>query len=133
MDKACNDIKVRVDEKANLTTFVVPQNVSVEKIISTLETYYSKSPTLHSLWDFSRTDPSNLKTEDLEQILSVAQEKALTREGGKTAFVAFSDLSYGIGRMYEILTEIYGHPVAHMVFKSHPEALDWLIAGEEHN
>jgi hypothetical protein len=48
------------------------------------------------------------------------------RKGGKTAFVSPSPGAYGMGRMYELLSEIRNSPVERRVFMSKQEALEWL-------
>ena len=49
------------------------------------------------------------------------------REDGKTAIVAPDDVTFGLSRMYGILTEGQGPPFETRSFRSVEEAYQWLL------
>ncbi len=120
-------IKVLVDRHRRLTTHEVAGRITFEEIVSALERFYSHTPTLHILWDFSQADASGLTNEDVKNIMFFAKSRMHGRTGGKSALVGIGDLEYGLGRMYEILAEVYEHPIVHKVFRNCEEAVEWLL------
>ncbi|GAB4457060.1 MAG: hypothetical protein Kow0031_38060 [Anaerolineae bacterium] len=125
------NIQVRVEPGSQLTIHTVTGTVTAEDIIAALKQFYTHQPTHRLLWDFREVDLSPLSKQHLMTILTVARSYAHSRPNGKTAIVTSGSLAYGISRMFENYTEIYGHPVDHEVFKSYDDALRWLCEGEE--
>ena len=81
---------------------------------------------MNILWDLSGSDLSELTSDHLRQIISVAKQYAHLRERGKTALYATVPLGFGIARMYEILAEANQVPIPNRVFRSIDEAMAWL-------
>jgi hypothetical protein len=79
------------------------------------------------LWDFTAADVTGLTSDDLSKILSIAKGHAEARPEGRTALVAPGAFEFGMGRMYEILSDVHDHPIAHHVCKSRAEAERWLL------
>jgi hypothetical protein len=80
----------------------------------------------HVVWDFTRADMHLLNRDKLQDILVAGKKLADKRSSGKTAIVVPKDLSYGLGRMYEILTEMEGFRTQNRSFRSLDQALEWL-------
>jgi len=78
------------------------------------------------LWDLFKSDLSDITSDHLHRILSVAKDHAYLRKGGKTAFFISGSLGYGITRMYENIAGVHNHPVVFRVFRSKDEAMKWL-------
>ena len=122
-----DNIEIYTDIEKRITTHVVTGKISIDGIISVLEEFYSKTPDFHLLWDFSGADVSGFKKQGLEKILYAAKEFAKSKNVGKRAIVAPTDLGYGLARMYETFTELLNHSVSHKVFRSKNKAMDWLL------
>lgn len=119
-------IRKRTIKKKDLTIIYVIGKVSVNDITDALKDFYESSRTLKLLWDLSKSDLTDITSDHLREILSVAKDYAYLRKGGKTAFFISGSLGYGITRMYEIIAELYDHPVEFNVFRSRDEAMKWL-------
>jgi hypothetical protein len=78
------------------------------------------------LWDLSNSSLSELNSDKLREIISVAKQYAHLREGGKTALFTTAPLGFGIARMYEILADANQLPIPNRVFRSLDEAMAWL-------
>jgi hypothetical protein len=118
-------IKRTKRKDASLTIFTVSGVLKCEEAIHALEDFF-KDVTPYLLWDFTDADLSGINRKDLEQIIMVAKSNAHLRKNGRTAFVVGHDLSFGMTRMYEILSEIREHPIHHHVFRDLDKAITWL-------
>lgn len=110
----------------DLTVLTVRGQVTAAEILEGLEAFYAGTPTLNLLWDLQGADLSPLTSEDLQLIMNRAKQHAPRRAGGRTALVIGSDFAFGMSRMYEILSDVHGHPVAHATFRTLEEGLAWL-------
>ncbi len=119
-------IEKKIEKNKDLTILVVTGKVSSDEITDALRDFYKSGFTLKLLLDFSNSEFSDLPSDQLPLIISVAKSYAHLREGGKTAIVMSSGVGFGIGRMYETLSEIEQHPITHNICKSIDEAMDWL-------
>jgi hypothetical protein len=121
-----SNIEIRIAPDKHFTTYIFTGEVTAEQIISAQEEFYSKTPMLFLLVDFTQADLSVLISNDLRTILYGAEKNGHVRKGGKTAVVASGNLSFGMARMYEIMTEIQDLPFFVRAFKAKDEALMWL-------
>lgn len=126
-----SNINYDLDRDRQLTKVNISGKVTVDQITSFLENYYTQDPTLLLLWDFSEADVSELSSEALRTILSVASKYIELRKKGKTALVLPSDYAFGMGRMYESFAEVYEHPAEHRAFRTAEEAMRWLFDNDD--
>jgi len=84
-----------------------------------LESDFSFRNIRKALSDLSAADMSSISTDEFESYSHYCQK---TLKGLKIAIVAPSDLSFGIARMLEILSDVEDI----MVFRKMSEALLWL-------
>ena len=85
--------------------------------------------THHLLWNFSDADVSRITRQDMNQIIQFAKLDTHLRKAGRSAFLVNNDLSFGLFRMYEILSENNNHPIKHCVFRDMEKAIHWLETG----
>jgi len=104
--------------------------LTCEDIIHSLEEFFKHGVTPHLLWDFTSADLSGITQKDMEEIITVAKSYAHLRKNGKTALLVPKDLSFGLSRMYETLSEIREHPILHRLFRDMGKAMAWLESGE---
>ena len=62
----------------------------------------------------------------MKDIALVAMQLAPSRFGGRTAIVATSDFTFGLGRMYEAFAEFTDLGFELKIFRSRNEAEIWL-------
>lgn len=79
---------------------------------------------VNTLWDLRQADFSGINSQTLRQYL-FHREKYSYRGNTKIAFVTADDVSFGLMRMYEMLS--VDLPQQIMVFKNYQEAEDWLV------
>ncbi len=112
----------------DLTILTVCGELTAGQLIGALEEFYKSDFTSRLMWDFSETDLTAAKRENIEEVIAVAKKYAPLRKEGRTALVAPRVVDYGIARMYEMISENKGHPVSHAVFKDRDEAMNWLFS-----
>ena len=88
--------------------------------------YYSGTITSLILWDLTKAEVSDIKTEDLIDGARRTKNRAHVRRGGKTAAVTSDPLVYGLSRMFEAHSEFEDMPFAVQVFRSVDKAREWL-------
>lgn len=112
----------------DLTIITVVGSIETEDIIRHLADFYDQFNTSKLIWDFSRAEGEHIDGRQLRRIVDAAKSQAHLREGGATAIVVPRSSQFGVARMYEILSDLAGHPIAHAVFRSLEEARAWLKA-----
>ena len=83
-------------------------------------------PNYSQLLDLTHVTRFDLNAADLRQL---AEDDPFTTSS-RRAFLVPNDLSYGLGRMYEIFRESAGeHGIR--IFRSLDEALDWILSKKQ--
>ena len=119
-------ITQHIDKANHLTCFKVTGELSFEDILHTIKAFYADDPTNNVLWDLIDTTKANLDSEKVESIAALRSNYAGTREPGKTAIVAKSDLLFGLSRMLEVNSELQNVSYPIMVFRNLDDAYQWL-------
>ncbi len=88
--------------------------------------YQLDPPPLLSLWDFSEASVGHFGRDRIHAVQADLVGKVRGREGGRTAAVAPSDLTFASGRQYAALAEGFELPFVHHVSRTRDEALAWL-------
>jgi hypothetical protein len=84
------------------------------------------SPDHRQLWDLSEITISNTDFEALSRL----SQTTVFAPTARRAFLAPLDVSYGIGRMFQMLRESKGE-TGIRVFRDRAEAMRWLETGED--
>jgi hypothetical protein len=116
------------DPARSLTVLTVSGALTADEVIRALVGFFEGDVTRDLVWDFTGADLSALNRVGMERIIAVAKDGARLRPDGRTALVVGQNLSFGLARMYELLSEVKGHPIHHRVFRDKGEALAWLRA-----
>ena len=119
-------IKKTNEKGTSITILTVSGVLSFEEVIHSLENFFKRDVTKNLLWDFRDADLSKITPNNMEQIIKISKSNAHLRENGRTALVVYQDLSFGLSRMYEILSELSEHSIPHCVFRDMGEAIKWL-------
>jgi len=77
---------------------------------------------VNTIYDMTKMDFSNITTEFEENVILF--RKQLDRGDAKIACVTPTDLGFGMGRMYEVLSDKLPQQVR--VFRTFEEAKDWV-------
>ena len=78
----------------------------------------------HELIDGREVEVPQASTDSLRRVAATFRDAERAPEGVKIAFVASSDVAYGIARMYQAFRT--GSEAAFHVFREMGEARDWL-------
>lgn len=82
-------------------------------------------PGIDGLIDFSEASLVNITKDDITSLIQIAVEYEPTNI--LSAFIAPGDLEFGLARMFDTRASI-NLPEKRAVFRSYPEALDWLLS-----
>ena len=119
-------IDTEVDRSRKITTFTVSGTVTARDFAIAIRSFYAGEITLHALWDFREGDVELTDAEIWNLARSVSSLNLSTRRGGKTAFVAQEGTSFGLAKMYQLITDTMSLPFEIKVFTDLGEANRWL-------
>jgi hypothetical protein len=119
-------VTTTIDTSLDLTIHKCSGSILATDIKEIIEVFYKEKPTLNVLWDFTDTEPSSFGYEDIQNLARSISSIAHSREQGKTALAATSDLSYGLSRMYQTLGDESKQQGKIRVFRSVDEAIAWI-------
>jgi hypothetical protein len=119
-------IETEIDERNDLKIHRFHGMVDGDEIIDAIRKDIHGTRASNVIWDFSDADMEKFGIEKLRQVLAMGKVLAEARQAGKTAIVVPQDLSFGLGRMYETLTEIERFATTNRSFRTLAEALAWL-------
>ena len=122
-------IKSAVDERRDLTSFSVEGIISADQLIKTIQQFYGENPTGLVLWDFTATNIHHLKTSEIEHIANTTRKFSYNSEVLRAALVFSSDVDFGLGRMFEVLSHAGRFNQKIRSFHSRENARNWLEAG----
>ena len=121
-------VAIEVDTSRRIVLVTPAQSVTVEEACDTLRAMvllpdFRKS--MPSIWDLRHTELMHINGTDIGTLSKVALELKDERGAAKTAIVVGSDLSYGLGRMFELLNGT-SHLEAR-VFRDMESAEFWVL------
>jgi len=119
-------LETTYDLAKGLTTVKVEGKVMAKNLANWLNRYYSGKVTELILWDLTEADMADVPVDDLRELAKEASKRADLRKNGKSAFVFSRDVGFGLGRMFEILSETEGTPLEYRSFLDINEAREWL-------
>lgn len=113
-----------------MTTLTASGELKPGELLEAVGAFKHDPPAINILWDFRQAYPSqSIDAEFMQQIAGLVKKTIGSRTNGRTAFVAPSDLSFGLSRMYMTHLEINKSAHKTNVFRSLGEALKWLKDG----
>jgi hypothetical protein len=119
-------IESRFDQETKLTTHVCSGRVSPAEIEAQIQEFFAGRPTLHTAWDFSDADISELSKEAVSQIADFVKATIHSREGGKTALIFPTEMLMSMEGQLESISEIELAQVQIKIFNTMDRALAWL-------
>lgn len=124
------EIEKEVIRDKAVTVFKVKGKMLFEQVIDEITQFYENGLTQNTIWDFTDADGRHITSDEIQKIASHTKEFGHLRENGKTAFIISSSLAYGLGRMYDSLSQVLNHPVKHGIFRSFDDAISWVQGTE---
>jgi hypothetical protein len=120
------------DEDNDLTYLKIKGNLTFETISKIIDDVYATEQlTYKIICDLTESNISNLNASQVELIVNKVQGYISKRKEGKTAIVHSGDFEYGMGRIFEVYTEIKNFPATYQMFRSLDEAFEWLGIDKE--
>ena len=120
-------IQILYDKKNDLTKFIITDNITSIDVTNSIKKFYEgKNITKNILWDLTLGRVENIRTPELDAIVTLRKKYAHLRNGGKTAILAPEDLKFGMARMVEMMTPIEEEVIETRVFKTMEEINSWF-------
>lgn len=119
-------IRRKIDRDRDLTLNECVGKVCRREIEESIRVYYESEPTMNIVWDFSGADLSAIGASEIEDLAQKTKVMAHSREEGKTAIIAPTDISFGLSRMYQVFADMAEQIASIGVFRSAPEAEEWI-------
>ncbi len=119
-------IETQLDKPNNLTIFKVSGTVTARELASAIRSFYEGDVTLYALWDLRNGIIESTDNEVWNLARSVRTLNLSIRTGGKTALVAGEGTSFGLAKMYQLITGTMTLPFEIKVFTKIREAQYWL-------
>ena len=118
------------DQVNRLTTFTATGEVTPREFMEVVGAFKNDPPELNILWEFRDALPSeSFNANRTEEIALLGKPYVGSRLDGKTAYVATSELVFGICTRFTLLLEKLGTFHQTKVFRDINEALKWLEVG----
>jgi len=118
-------LKTTHDLAKELTIVKAQGKMTAKDFMNWLNKYYLGKVTPLILWDLTAADVTNILARELRELAKEASKRAHLREKGKSALV-FSRDNFGLGRVFEILSNVEGTALEYRSFLDVNEAREWL-------
>ena len=119
-------ISSEIDLDKDIKIFTASGKLTFDEAMLEIKKFYDQ-PTKNVMWDLRNVSDVKLSTEEVIEMAGLDQRtESSSRIDGKTAIVASQDLIFGLGRMFQSLSEFNAVPFDVMIFRSINEAQDWL-------
>jgi hypothetical protein len=123
-------IKTTRDASKDFTIHTVTGSAGREEMHGALEEFYRQGPTSLVLWDMSESDVAHVTPAILKGFVERSVTLGVTRENGRTAVLAPTDLQFGLGRMSQAMAELSSASFEFQIFRSKEHAMEWLLADD---
>ena len=117
-------VLVDVFPEKNITRVTFEGELTIDLIRSVVEQY--GRPTDDLIVFFSGVDSTSLTTEELQTFAMEMSRAAGDRKNLRTCFVIDDELTFGLSRMFETLSEITGGSIEYHVCRDLEDAEAWL-------
>ena len=126
-------VSIHIDTHRGLIIVTPAKLITVEEACDTLKSMLKLpdfKPSMPSVWDLRYTELMHINGEDIGILSKLAEDLKDRRGKAKMAVVVGSNLSYGLGRVFEQLNET-SHLEAR-VFRSLEEGERWTLNKQCH-
>lgn len=119
-------IETKVDIAADLSIHSCHGQMRMEEISSRVSKPGNGEATNHTIWNFSDADLSGITGDDVLALSSSAKLMKHTGRLNKTAVVVPDELSWGLGRMYQIVSGTNENACTVELFRNLIDAQRWI-------
>lgn len=119
-------IEKTIDDAGTLATFKVTGEVHDKAMKSALDSFYRGQTTTKVLWDFREAVVSDIENPDVRGVAEYVKRNTDAKGDRKAALVFSKEGYYGLGRMFEMLSESMQSPLQIKAFQSLDDAYRWL-------
>ncbi len=121
-------ITKQIKPSEELTVFTGTGKLSFDEVLATIRAFYAANPTLNVLCDLRQASAEEISSSQVNQIAELILQLKRVRKGGRTAIVSTKDVTFGVARMLEALTNIQNDDNSYelRVFREIKDAARWL-------
>lgn len=119
-------IETNKDPDLDLTTFTCSGRPTGQDITTRMTGFYSGTPTLNTIWDFTGADLSALTAEKISELAGILRQIAHSRAGGRAALVFTVDQLQSISDRLDRLAELEIPRAAIKIFNDIDKARAWI-------
>ncbi len=122
-------IKLKYDQHSKILKVTVVGDLDLHEIASAFDEITSSEgypSNVDTLWDMRKANLDSTNAEFWQSLIGMRQQRYPKRKNFRLALVASSDFSFGMLRMYEMLSEPH-LPRELMVFRDLPAAEQWIL------
>lgn len=124
-------VTIQIDTQRSLVIVTPSKSITVDEACSAIKEMIQRPdfrPSMPSIWDLRYTELMHINGQDIGTLSKVAEELKEQRGAARMAVIVGSSLSYGLGRMFELLNETT-HLEAR-VFRSMEQGEQWALNKE---
>ena len=121
------NIHIHIDAAKDLTKLTATGHITITDVVNGIRTFYEgDNVTNNVLWDLTDCKAKEIQSSELENIVTLRNEFAHLRDGGKTAILAPADIEFGMARMVELMTQFKEELIETRVFRTMKDLNQWL-------
>ena len=113
-------------KKHNIIIITVTGKITIGDIFEHIEKNIEAWVGFPELWDFNEADLSEVVIDKWQQMSLKLHPLAEKKHGEKSALVSSSDLTFGMLRMFQSVSEGYKFPIKLESFRQIDDAKEWL-------
>jgi hypothetical protein len=126
------NIHIISDATKNHTKFTVEGSITITDVLNAIKNFYEgDTVTKNVLWDLTNGKAKDIRSSELENIVTLRKGFAHLRNGGKTAILAPADIEFGMSRMVELMTHFKEETIETRVFRTMEDSYHWLLEAEQ--
>ena len=126
-------IKLEYLRDLNILIATVEGSTTIEMFKQTINELISSieyPPNVSTIWDLRKLDLDSIDSNFVKGLIAIRKGIDNKRGNVKIAYVVNSDLSFGMTRMYQILSEIEELAQSIQIFRNLDDAKKWLLKGK---
>jgi hypothetical protein len=121
-----DQIKTIADSVKQILISTVIGAPTAESYIKSIKSNLDENPMKYVVWDYAKADLSGLTNQELENVMNFSVRHPNSHMHKKVALILPTDLSFGLGRMFEVFGSMSDAPWELKAFRSAEEAFRWL-------
>lgn len=120
-------ITTEYQPETDLTTFIATGSLEYKDILDKGREFLSGCPSKLVLWDFSAGSLAPFSNKDFRSLAHRAGNFSPKIAGAKAAIMAPEAIDFGLGRMFQVYSEMENFPYQVQIFRDLESAKSWLF------